>query len=496
MMSMKKLAKDTVIYGLSSIFGKFLNWCLVPLYTRQLGSTAEYGMVTNMYSWTALILVILTFGMETGFFRFANKSDKNPITVYSTSVLFIGALSLLFAGSSILLAPMLAAPLGYGNHTEYIFLLAIIVSIDAFSAIPFAYLRYKNRPIRFASIKMLFIILFIALNLFFLIFCPAIHKSHPEWISWFYRPDYGVGYILISNLIATAVMMLALIPELLGFKYVLDKSLLKELVKYSFPLLILGIAGIFNQVADKILFPFLIPDEKTAMEQLGVYGANFKIAVVMVMFTQAFRFAYEPFVFSKQKGADSKKLYADAMKYFIIASCLIYLGIMFYMDLLKYIIAPDYFEGLRVVPIVMIGQFLFGVYFNLSFWYKLTDETKYGAYFSVLACVLTILLNVLFVPKYGYIACAWASLISYLIITIMSYFIGQKHYPVQYDLKRIGLYTLITLGLYAAYMLVDLQSIPLNMAYRTLLISVFIYYMIKNDLPLDQIPLVNKLVKQ
>ncbi len=494
MAGIKSLAKDTAIYGISSIIGKFLNWGLTPMYTRVL-TKADYGIITNLYGLTAFLLVLLTYGMETGFFRFANKAEGESNRVYSTTLISVGSSTLLFLALTLPFAGEISTMFFIGNFPEYVTMLLLIVAMDAFSAIPFAYLRYKKRPIRFASLKMLFIFLNIILNIFFLNVCPAIHKSHPELISWFYRPDFGAGYVLIANLIATLIGLLALIPQLLGFRYELDRELLVRMLKYSFPLLILGLAGIVSQTADKIFFPFLFPDEKTAMEQLGIYGANFKIAVVMVMFTQAFRFAYEPFVFSRNKGEDSKKLYADAMKYFIIISLLIFLGIMFYMDILKYIVDPSFFEGLRVVPIVMVGQVFFGIYFNLSIWYKLIDETKWGAWFSVIGSAIVVLGNILYVPQYGYMACAWASVVGYAIIMVVSYFFGQKKYPIQYDLKGAAIYTSMSAVLYLAYLYVDFQHIVLNLLFRTGLLSVFVIYMIKKDLPLNEIPVLKRWVK-
>jgi len=491
MAGIKSLAKDTAIYGISSIVGKFLNWGLTPMYTRVLPKE-DYGIITNLYGWTAFLLVLLTYGMETGFFRFANKAEGESNRVYSTTLISIGGSTLLFLALTLPFSGGIASLLSIGNFPEYVTMLLIIVAMDALSAIPFAYLRYKKRPIRFASLKMLFIFLNIVLNIFFLVSCPSIHKSHPELISWFYRPDFGAGYVLVANLIATLIGLLALIPQLVGFKYELDKELLVRMLKYSFPLLILGLAGIVSQTADKIFFPFLYPNEAIAMEELGVYGANFKIAVVMVMFTQAFRFAYEPFVFSRNKGEDSKKLYADAMKYFIIISLLIFLGIMFYMDLLKYIVDPSYFEGLRVVPIVMIGQAFFGIYFNLSIWYKLIDETQWGAWFSVIGSSIIVLGNVLYVPVYGYIACAWATVVGYAIIMVISYFFGQKKYPIQYDLKGAAIYTLLSVVLYLAYLYVDFQVMAYNLIFRTGLLAVFVIYMVKKDLPLNEIPVLKK----
>lgn len=492
---MKSLAKDTAIYGLSSMLGRFLNWCLVPLYTYTLATTGEYGVVTTLYTYTAFFVVLLTYGMETGFFRFANKTEYEAKTVYATTITSIGITTSIFIVAGILLSSWLASVLGFGVKPEYVAMLVVIVGMDAFSAIPFAYLRYLKRPIRFATVKMVFIFTNIATNLFFLIACPYLMKHAPSTVDWFFRPDYGVGYILVSNLISTFVMMMFLMPQMLGFRYQIDRDLLRKLLNYSLPLLVLGIAGILSQTVDKMLFPFLIKDQADAMNQLGIYGANFKIAVVMVMFTQAFRFAYEPFVFAKSKGDDSKKMYADAMKFFIIASLLIFLGMMFYIDVLKYIIKPTYFEGLKVVPIVMLGQFVFGIYFNLSIWYKLIDKTQWGAYFSVIVCVLTILFNFLFIPIWGYMGCAWASLLSNLIITLISYFMGQRTFPIHYDMKRIFAYFGLATVLYVAFLLVDFHSFAINLLFRTILMGIFVAFTIKKDLPLSGIPVLNRYFK-
>lgn len=492
---LKSLAKDTAIYGISSIVGKFLNWWLVPYYTRVLSSTADYGIVTNIYGITALITVLLTYGMETGFFRFANKKEENPVTVYSTSMLSVGFTSLLFITLVLLFITPISSTLGYAGFEAYIGIMAITVGIDAFMSIPFAYLRYKSRPIRFAFIKLMFVFINIILNIFFLSICPLIHKNHPELISWFYRPDYGVGYIFVANLLATATQFILLIPDMKFCQFRFDFPLLKRILKYSFPLLILGIAGIMNQTIDKIIFPYLFRGSmEEGIEQLGIYGACFKIAVVMVMFTQAFRFAYEPFIFAKNKGKDDKKMYSDAMKYFIIFSLIIFLGVMFYIDIIKYFVAPEYYEGIKVVPIIMIGMLFFGIYFNLSLWYKLTDETKWGAYFSSTGLIIMVLIMGIFVPRYGYMACAWSSFFCNLAMMLISYFLGQKKYPIDYHLKSIGLYFLLSLTLYGLGTYVPVENEILRLLYRTVLLAIFIFYIIKKDLPLKEIPYVGKLI--
>ena len=466
---MKILAKETAIYGVSSIVGKFLNWMLVPLYTYVLQQQSDYGIVTNLYAWTALLLVILTYGMETGFFRFVNKEGEDPRAVYSTSLIALFTTSLLFAVVCIVWQAPIASALGYPTHSEFIALLGTTVAIDAFASIPFAYLRYKKHPLQFAGLKLLFVFLNIALNIFFLVICPKIQ----DWamISSWYNPNYGVGYVFVANILATAIQTVCLLPAVgEGFKSsgvqafrssgVFSWNLLKKMLRYSLPLLVLGVCGIMNQTLDRILFPFFY-NGADAQAQLGIYGACFKVAMVMMMFTQAFRYAYEPFVFAKHKDKQSVAAYADAMKYYLIFSYMILLGMIFYLDLLKFIIAPSYWEGLKVVPVVLWTYIFQGVYFNLSFWYKLTDKTQWGAYFSIIGVVITFGLQVLFVPKIGYMASALSSTICYLVIMLLSYFVGRKHLEIPYDLRRIGIYTLVVLTLLAGYYALA-RLLPLN----------------------------------
>ena len=478
---LKSLAKDTAIYGVSSIVGRFLNYLLVPIYTISMpASTGGYGIITNMYAITALLLVLLTCGMETGFFRFANKGGEDPVKVYSTSLLTVAAISLSFLAVCLLFLEPIAGVMGYEEHPWYLGMMLIVIAMDAIQAIPFAYLRYKNRPIKFAALKMLFIFASIILNIVYFVFMKGTN----------------VGAAFLINLICTSLVMLCLISELRGFRYTLDRDLMKRMFRYSFPILILGIAGILNQVVDKIIFPFVYPDPVEADVQLGIYGATSKIAMIMAMFTQAFRFAYEPFVFGKSKEKDNRQMYAQAMKFFIIFTLLAFLTVMFYLDILRYVIGRDYWEGLKVVPIVMAAEMFMGVYFNLSFWYKLTDETKWGAYFSLTACTIVILMNAFLIPVYGYMACAWAGFTGYAVAMLLSYFVGQKKYPIAYDLKSIGGYVLLALMIYVAGEWIPVDNMLLRLLLRTLLLFVFIGYIIKHDLPLKQIPVINRFVKK
>ncbi len=482
MSEMKSLAKDTAIYGLSSIIGKFLNYLLVPLYTYALARTADYGIVTNIYAWTALLLVILTYGMETGFFRFANREDYDAPTVYKTSFCTLLITSALFTMLVFIFHQPIANVLGYPDHAEFVEMMFATVAIDAFACIPFAYLRYKKKPIVFASLKLLFVVLNIAFNLLFLV---ILGKN-------------DVFYVFLSNIIATCIQTLCLLPFTMPKGGRFDVHVLGEMLKYSLPLLVLGVAGIMNQTLDRILFPYLYTGAD-AQAQLGIYGACFKVAMVMMMFTQAFRYAYEPFVFAKHKDRQSVEAYADAMKYYIIFSYLILLGVIFYLDIFRYIVSSAYWDGLKIVPVVLWTYVFQGIYFNLSFWYKLTDETKWGAYFSLIGLVITLVLQIVGVPRIGYWASCGSSLVCYFTIMLLSYFIGQKKAPIPYDMKSIGLYTVLTLCLLAVYYIIR-HSLELNMwvlmAIGTFLIAVYIITMTRRDFPLSGLPVVGKYFKK
>lgn len=481
MAGVKSLAKDTAIYGLSSIIGRFLNWCLVPLYTAMFAA-AEYGVVTYVYSIVALALIILTYGMETGFFRFANHDRyKDPLEVYTTSLFSLATTSILFLLAIFAFKTPIAAALQCGGHTEYITMMAVAVAVDAFTAIPFAYLRFCKRPLRFASLKLINIGLNIGLNLFFILLCPIIWKHAPESISWFYDPEFGIGYIFLANVVSSVAMLALLLPDMMVNRYRFNGRLLREMLAYSFPLLILGIAGIMNQTIDKLLYPHLVSDPALAMEGLGIYGANYKIAIVMVMFIQAFRFAYEPFIFAqnKEKGNDRLQAYSDAMKYFVIFALIIFLGVMFYIDLIRHFISARYFAGLKVVPVIMLAELFFGIFFNLSLWYKLTDRTIWGMWFSLLGLAVTLALNVMLVPRFGYMGCAWAAFTCYFVMMVTSYFIGRAKHPLRYPVKRIMGYFAMAMLLYAVGMAVNTGNNWADMAIRTPLLFVYIVTVIR-----------------
>ena len=466
------LAKQTAIYGLSSIIGRFLNYLLVPLYTYKISAeSGGYGIVTNLYAYTALLLVILTFGMETTFFRFSNKEDTNPNKAFSTAALAVGFVSLMFVVLvSIFLKPI-AGVLDYGAHPEFVEIMAIIVALDAFQSILFARLRYENKALKFATLKLLFIIVNIGLNLFVFLVAPGLKESHPALMGW-YDNSYQVGYIFIINLICTSLITLGFIPELMKLKYGLDRALLKEMLSYTWPLLLLGLAGILNQVADKICYRFIVPGQEGEV-QLGIYGACVKIAMIMAMITQAFRYAYEPFVFGGKRDNADRETQAKVMKYFIIFTLLAFLAVVMYMPILRYIIKSDYWEGLRVVPIVMMAEIFMGIYFNLSFWYKLTDQTWWGAIFSAIGCAVLLAINFIFVPKYGYMACAWGGFAGYATCMVLSYFVGQKKAPIPYDLKSAFMYFAIAMVLFFAQKHIHIDNTILTLVVNTVLLIVF-----------------------
>ena len=484
MANLKSLAKDTAIYGLSSIVGRFLNYLLVPLYTYYMPhETGDYGISTNIYAYTALILVILTFGMETTLFRFANDERTKPDTVFTTASATIGSLTLVFLLLIFGFIGPISKTLGYAQHPDYLLMMAVVVALDAIQAMPFCYLRYQKRAIRFASLKMLFILLNIALNVIYFV---LLGKT-------------SVFYVFFINLLCTGLITFFFIPDIFKIQWKFDGQLLKQMLSYSWPILILGIAGILNQVADKIIFPLVYPNEADANVQLGDYGSCVKIAMIMAMITQAFRYAYEPIVFAKNKDADKTEYYASAMKYFIIFTLLAFLVVMGWMPVLQYIIGAKYRVGLGVVPIVMMAEIFMGIYFNLSFWYKLIDKTIYGAWFSLAGCIVLIAVNIIFIPRIGYWACAWGGLAGYFTSMTLSYFVGQKKNPIPYPIKDIVIYFIASMALFGMMKWFARNTEWPEWALfliNNFLILGFVYRIIKCDLPLSSLPIIGKKFKK
>lgn len=477
----KKLGSDTAIYGLSSIIGRFLNYLLVPLYTAKISAASGgYGVITNIYSYTALLLVILTYGMETTLFRFLNKEGENPEKVYPTILTSVGTTALIFVALVLGGLGWIAPAMGYAEHPEYIGVMAIVVGLDAFQAIPFSYLRAKKRPIKFATLKLLFIFLNIGLNLLYFVALPALYPGHESTVGLIYDPSIGYGYAFFLNLVCTGVVTFGFWKEIFGIKWQFDWTLLKRMLGYSWPLLVLGIAGILNQTVDKILFPYIYT-ASDAHVQLGIYGAAVKIAMIMALITQAFRYAYEPLIFDKSTKEDNNKMQALGMKFFVIFTLAAFLAVMAGIDILKHIISPDYWDGLVVVPIVMIAEIMMGIYFNLSFWYKLTDRTIWGAAISAVGCIMLLLVNFLFVPQYGYIACAWGGVAGYGTAMVVSYLLGQHYMPINYPIKDIALYVVLTAVLYVAGSAFTVDSEVVMTIYRSLLLLLFLGFILKRE---------------
>ncbi|WP_323403561.1 oligosaccharide flippase family protein [Proteiniphilum sp.] len=490
---MKTLAKETLFYGMGSVLPRLLSWFLSLYWAWVLPNISDIGVLGNFYAWVALLQVILTYGMETGFFRYANK-EKDPERVFSTTFISIGFTTLLFfVATLLLLEPAAFALGGAAMKPHYLLLLVIILCFDVLGTIPFANLRFKKRPIRFAAIKIANVVLTIIFNLFFFLACPWLQTLFPDTFSWF-DISHGVDYVLISNLVASIIQFLMVSPEL-KIRFTFDRALLGRILRYSFPILILGIAGILNQTVAQIIFPWVYPDEATAYTELGIFTQNLKIAVIMVMFTQAFRYAFEPFIFAKNKGAtDDRQSFSDATKYFIILGLLIFLVTTGYIDIIKKLIPEGYYEGLKIVPIVLLADLFFGVYFNLSLWYKLTDQTRWGAYMSIIGFVITITINILFVRRYGYMACAWALFIASLVMMLMSYFLGQKNYPIPYNLKSTGLFFLLSMILFAGIIFTynNVSGVWLRLLINTVLIGIYLFVVVKKELPLRELPVVGK----
>ena len=478
MANLKSLAKDTAIYGLSSIVGRFLNYLLVPLYTHYMPKdSGDYGISTNVYAYTALFLVLLTFGMETTLFRFANDEREKPDTVFSTAMATVATLTVVFLAFLFGFIDGISDSLGYQAHPEYLLMMGVVVALDALQALPFSFLRYQKRALRFASLKMLFIFLNIFLNVLYFV-----------WLG-----KTSVFYVFLINLLCTAFITFFFIPDLFRIHWHFDGALLRRMFSYSWPILVLGIAGILNQVADKIIFPLVYPDEAEANVQLGVYGSCVKIAMIMAMITQAFRYAYEPIVFAKSRDADKTEYYASAMKYFLIFTLLAFLCVVGWMPVLQYIIGADYREGLGVVPVVMAAEIMMGVYFNLSFWYKLIDKTIYGAWFSLIGCAVLFAVNILLIPRYGYWACAWGGVAGYGTSMVLSYVIGQRKNPIPYPVKDILFYVGMT-AVFTALIYTVSPYLPMwaQLVFNTILIMGFLAFVIRKDLPLSSLPVIGK----
>jgi len=460
---------------MGTVVPRLLNYAiLTPFFTR-IFKLGEYGVVTELYAYIVFLMVILTYGMETGYFRYA-ENHKDPDEVFTTSLISLFITSSLFITVVSVFSGEIAYILDYPENREYFVMIGIIVGVDAFTAVPFARLRQKNKALKFASIKIVSVIINVALNFMFLYFIPKYNLNEKyDIISRIYDESIGVGYVFISNMIASLVTLILLLDEILRVKIKFSKKLWTELILYSLPLLVAGFAGSINEALDRIMLKHLIPDNLKPLEQLGIYGANYKIAVLMQLFIQMFRFAAEPFYFSKAKETGAQVLFADVMKYFVIACMILFLMVTLYIDIFKHFIGKDYYAGLYIVPVILYAIFLLGVFFNLSIWYKLKNLTLYGALITTGGAMITVVINWIFVPEYGYTASAWAHLICYSTMVIVSYFLGQKFYRIGYDMKAILLYAVLPVVIFIFAKWLNILDSGMKMAIHTVL---FMFYII------------------
>lgn len=473
---LKKLVGQTAIYGLSSIVGRLLNYLLVPLYTRSF-TLSEYGEVTILYAYVAFFVVILTYGMETAFFRFSQR-QHNHKNVYSTSLISLLLSSSVFMFLAFYFSDSIAHAMHFSEHPEYVKYFALIIGLDAITSISFAKLRQNNQAARFAFIRLLNIFVNIGLNLFFILYCPyAIQNNLPsaDFVLSVYNPEVGIGYIFIANLVATALTILLLLPEMLKNTWRFDAALWRKMMLYSLPLMLAGLAGIANETIDRLMLDYLLPADVSKSE-IGIYGAYYKLSIIMTLFVQTFRFAAEPFFFSQEKEGNAKKVYADVMKYFNIVTAFIFLGVMVYYQLVENFIGQDFHDsrGLVIVPVLLLANLFLGIYYNLSIWYKLTEKTRFGAFLSVFGAFITISANFLLIPYFGFVGSAWATLLCYFAMAVASYFLGQKHYPIPYPIARISIYLVLMLGLYGCSLYLDFGMLYNSIYIILFLVSVFL----------------------
>ncbi|MDR2886728.1 MAG: oligosaccharide flippase family protein [Bacteroidales bacterium] len=475
MKEVKKLAGQTLVYGLGTIVPRFLHYAvLTPFYTRIFTDTRDYGVVTELYSWMAVLLVVLTYGMETGYFRFVQNRGESE-KVYSAALMSLFVTSVFFiALVNVFIRPVSAA-MNYGDNHDYIRMFAVIVAVDAFTAIPFARLRKENRPLLFSIIKIANVIITIGLVVFLLKIAPVIYENSTGWFREFYNPDYKVGYIFAANLVSSLVTMVMLMPVILKARFPFDTSLWKRVFTYSLPLLLAGLSGSVNDTVDKILLRRMIgPEEGLAV--LGRYGAACKIAVLMALFIQMYRFAAEPFFFERANQRDARQAYAFVMKYFIIVMLIIFLGINLYISVFQYIIGANYRDALAVVPIISMGYLLYGIYINHSVWYKINDLTRYAVYITITGTAITIVINCLFIPVFGYMASAWAHVVSYGTMIVFSFLFARKHYRVNYEMGKMIPYFIIAIAFTIFANCIKYKNLAFELAVNTLLILAFIGY--------------------
>ncbi|MFY7734079.1 MAG: lipopolysaccharide biosynthesis protein [Bacteroidia bacterium] len=444
MSTVKKLAGQTAVYGLSTILGRFLNYLLVPLHTA-LFSKADFGTVAEMYGYVSFLNVVLMYGMETAYFRFSNSNKNNP-RIFSTALISILVTSIIFMVGTVLFAHPIANLIRYPEHAEYIIYFALIIGLDALTFLPFALLRQQNKPLKFALVKNINIFSNILFNLYFLMLCPYLQNKGVEMPL--FNGQVGIKYVFISNLIASIITIPLLLVEFKNIKLGFDKMIWKQMIIYGAPLIIVGFAGMINETLDRVLIKYLYPDSHLANEMNGVYAANYKLSILMTLFIQAFKFAAEPFFFSHSKSSDKRTIYAVVMDYFIIICLCLFLVVTLFIDFFKHFIDAKFYEGLHVVPILLLANMFLGIYYNLSIWYKLSDNNKKGANISLMGAGITLLLNFIWIPIYGYTGSAWATFICYFSMMVVCYLMGKKYYPIEYNIGKFLGYTLTAIAIF------------------------------------------------
>lgn len=476
---LKQLAGQTAIYGLSSIVARIINFFFVPLYTRML-TTGNYGLASELLAYIAILQVILTFGMETGFFRFASKDKSRSEVIFSTALMSLGTTSLAFLLLIIVFSSQISA---FAQHpVNYIIYAALILAIDCFTAILFAELRLKNKAFKFAAFRSIKILSEVGFNVYLFFVLPKYFISHPDSFLLKFlpaTPDYG--YILMAILLSCIVSLILFIPRLLNLHFVFSKKQLHELVIYSMPLMIAGLPGVANDFISRIFFRFFAPATSPWQNQLGIFNANVKLAVFMVLFVQMFRYAAEPFFFSSAAREDMKKIYADVMKYFVAFCVLIFLGIAMYPELFALLLGKEFRSGIAILPIMLIANILLGIVFNLSMWYKLSGKTHFALTITILGLVINLVINIIFMPVYGFMAAAWGYLFSYLSMVIFSYYLSRKYYAIPYEWKTILLYFFTGIALYFLSIYIAPPALSARIALNTLYIIGFVIFVLKME---------------
>lgn len=448
---LKRLASQTAVYGISSIVGRFLNYLLVPLFTYYF-TPAEYGVVSEFYAYAGFFSVLLLFGFETGYFRFRDKDNAVPDVAYSTALRFLLGTNLTFFALLWLASGGIADALQHDAHPEYVMWIAAILALDATGAVAFAKLRAQEKALRFASIKILEILVNVGLCLFLIVYCRGVHETAPDsFFGALWDPAIGVGYIFIANLVASGVKLLLLAPQLRGITHGFDGALFRKMLRYSLPMVIIGFDGIVNEMLDRAVMKYLLPGTpQENLAQLGIYSACYKLSILMSLFVQAFRYAGEPFFFAHAQDKNAQKIYADVLRYFVIFCAFIFLLVTLNLDIFKYFVGEPFRAGLHIVPILLLANLFLGIYVNLSIWYKLTDRTLMGAIVSTVGALITVTMLFSLVPVFGYEGAAWATLTCYASMTVLSYLLGRKYYPVPYPVGRVLAYIAFAVGLYFA----------------------------------------------